>query len=226
MASSVVDWNWPLKDFLLLTTTRTCCPGLSCLRLFHAGFWAPQSEELTSRPRSGSTTRRQNVRTANLLFRTHRSYTHSAAFFRQPDLYLKTVEISRLRSNPPSLDWQGSKSEIAWFRQLPLPHSTGCKRKSRPDIGRMVIAAICFTAPGNLSNTLPASKYKPVNGSSAVVGGGSLASSNRIVNQNANRPSFTTVLPSTSTVAFTTGVLQPNSVLLFPPSSWLFPMPI
>src|ERR1035441_8839608 len=92
MASSVVDWNWPLKDFLLLTTTRTCCPGLSCLRLFHAGFWAPQSEELTSRPRSGSTTRRQNVRTANLLFRTHRSYTDSAAFFRQPDLYLKLLK--------------------------------------------------------------------------------------------------------------------------------------
>jgi len=85
MASSVLDWNWPWKDFLLLTTTRTCCPRLSCLRLFHAGFWAPQSEELTSRPRSGSTTRRQNGRTANLLFRTHRSYTHSAPFFRQPE---------------------------------------------------------------------------------------------------------------------------------------------
>src|SRR5271169_1170254 len=84
MASSLLDWNWPLKDFLLLTTTRTCCPRLSCLRLFHAGFWAPHREELTSRPRSGSTTRRQNGRTANLLFRTHRSYTHSAPFFRQP----------------------------------------------------------------------------------------------------------------------------------------------
>src|ERR1035437_245932 len=80
--------------------------------------------------------------------------------------------------------------------------------------------------PRDLSNTLPASKYKPVNGPSAVVGGGSLASSNRIVNQNANRPSFTTVLPSTSTVAFSTGVPQPNPVFFFSPSSWLSPMPI
>src|SRR5579864_1212980 len=91
MASSVVDWNWPLKDFLLLTTTRTCCPGLSCLRLFHAGFWAPQSEELTSRPRSESTTRRQNVRAVNLLFSTHRSYTHSSD---RPESYLKHILIS------------------------------------------------------------------------------------------------------------------------------------
>jgi len=85
MASSVVDWNWPSKDFLLLTMTRTCIPALSCLRLFHAGFWAPQSEKLTSRLRSGSTTRRQSVRTDNLLFRAHRSYTHSSSLFRRHD---------------------------------------------------------------------------------------------------------------------------------------------
>jgi len=94
MASSVVDWNWPLKDLLLLTTTRTCCPGVSCFRLFHAGFWAPQSEELTSRPTNGSTIRRQNVRTGNLLFRTHRCYTHSAPFSDSPICSL-TIDKSR-----------------------------------------------------------------------------------------------------------------------------------
>jgi hypothetical protein len=53
MASSVTDWNWPLKDFLLSSTTRTCWPGPSCLRLLQTGFSAPRSEELVSRPRSG-----------------------------------------------------------------------------------------------------------------------------------------------------------------------------
>jgi len=110
MASSVVDWNWPLKDFLLLTTTRTCCPGLSCLRLFHAGFWAPQSEELTSRPRSESTTRRQNVRAANLLFSTHRSYTHSSD---RPEFYLKLLKYPHFTQDA----LPGVLSEIGWFRQ-------------------------------------------------------------------------------------------------------------